>query len=425
MSAGLARFCSGRVHYAWVALFVAFTLTLCAIGVRSGPSVMIVPLEQAFGWSAGTISAAISLNILLLGLTGPFITGLMETLGLKRTIMLCLVVLLAGTGLSTFITAPWQLFVTWGFLVGVGASAGAVGMSAAVANRWFVTHRGLAMGLLTSANAAGQLIFLPFLGKLSQDYGWQSVSIAVTATVAVLIPITALLLPEDPAAVGLTPFGAKDEPPAPSRAGNPFALAINGLMSGVRSIDFWLLALSYAICGFSTNGLIGTHLIAFCVDHGYSQFAGAGILASVGVFSLIGATISGWLTDRYNPRILLFWIFGLRGLSLMLLPYTNFDTLSLTIFAVFYGLDWIAVMPPIFALVNDVFGRKSAPVIMSWIFATHQIGGALAAVGAGVVRTATGSYLLAFLVSGLACLAASMLVLRIARTRPAIPVAAE
>ncbi len=424
MAAALARLCSGRIHYAWVALFVAFTLTLGAIGVRSGPSVMIVPLERAFGWSAGTISAAISLNILLLGLTGPFITGLMETLGLKRTIMLCLLTLLAGTGLSTFISRPWELFLTWGMLVGIGASAGAVGMSTAVANRWFVTHRGLAMGLLTSANAAGQLIFLPLLGRLSQDYGWRSVSIAVTLTVVALIPLVGLL-PESPAAIGLGPLGADVEPPAPPRTGNPFALAINGLASGMRSIDFWLLAISYAICGFSTNGLIGTHLIAFCVDHGYTQFAGAGILASLGIFSLIGATISGWLTDRYNPRMLLFWIFGLRGLSLMLLPYTSFDMVSLTVFAVFYGLDWIAVMPPIFALVNEVFGKKAAPVIMSWIFATHQIGGALAAVGAGVVRTWTGSYLLAFLASGLACLMAALLVMRIARARPVMAMAAD
>ena len=208
------------------------------------------------------------------------------------------------------------------------------------------------------------------------------------------------------------------------RGGNPFGVAIDGLIRGLRSMDFWLLALSFAICGFSTNGLIGTHLIAFCVDHGYSQFAGAGILASLGVFSLIGSTISGWLTDRYNPRILLFWIFGLRGLSLLALPYTNFDSVSLTVFAVFYGLDWIAVMPPIFALVNEVFGRKSAPVLMSWIFATHQIGGASAAVGAGIVRSATGSYLLAFMASGLACLLASLLVLRIAPRRRMV-VAAE
>jgi MFS family permease len=419
MTAALARICAGRVHYAWIALAVAFTITLGAVGVRAAPGVIIVPLEKAFGWSVGTISAAISLNILLLGATQPFITGLMETLGLRRTILLCLLLLLAGTGLSTFITASWQLFFTWGLLVGIGSSAGAVGMAAAVANRWFVAHRGLAMGLLSAGNAAGQLVFLPVLGRLSQDYGWQSVSIAVTLTIAALIPLAMLLLPETPAAIGLAPLGATMETPAAPRTGNPFAVALEGLARGVRSLDFWLLALSFGICGFSTNGLIGTHLIAFCVDHGYSQFAGAGILASLGVFSLIGSTISGWLTDRYNPRLLLFWIFGLRGLSLMVLPYTSFDSISLAVFAVFYGLDWIAVNPPIFALVNELFGRKSAPVIMSWIFATHQVGGALAAAGAGVVRTWTGSYLLAFLASGLACLMAAMLVLRIARARSA------
>ena len=205
MTAALARIRAGRVHYAWVALTVAFTITLGAVGVRAAPGVIIVPLEQAFGWSVGTISAAISLNILLLGMTGPFITGLMETLGLRRTVLSCLSLLLVGTGLSTFITAPWQLFATWGVMVGVGASAGAVGMAAAIANRWFVAHRGLAMGLLSSANAAGQLIFLPILGRLSQTYGWQSVSITVALTIAVLIPVAALLLPELPAAIGLTP----------------------------------------------------------------------------------------------------------------------------------------------------------------------------------------------------------------------------
>lgn len=417
MTAALARICSGRIHYAWVALTVAFVITVGAMGVRAAPGVIIVPLERAFGWSVGTISGAVSLNILLVGLTGPFITGLMETLGLRRTILLCLTLLFLGTGLSTFITDTWQLYATWGLMVGIGASAGTVGMAAAVANRWFVKHRGLAMGLLASANAAGQLIFLPLLGRLSQDYGWQSVSITVSLTVAALIPLCAFLLPETPSAVGLAPLGATFEPPAPPRSGNPFKLAIDALRRGVRAVDFWLLAMAFAICGFSTNGLIGTHMISFCVDHGYSQFAGAGILASVGIFSLIGSTVSGWLTDRYNPRVLLFWIFGLRGLSLMVLPYTNFDTISLTVFAVFYGLDWIAVLPPIFALVNESFGKQRAPVLMSWIFATHQIGGATAAVGAGIVRTWTGSYLLAFMASGLACLLAAMLVLRVAGAR--------
>jgi len=424
VSKRLAMLCSGRVHYAWVALSVAFTVTLAAVGVRAAPGVIIVPLRQTFGWDVGTISAAISVNILLLGVLGPFITGLMEVIGLKRTVLGCMIVLLIGTAGSAFISSPWQLFLTWGLLVGIGASAGAVGMAASVANRWFSERRGFAMGVLTAGNATGQLVFLPVLGGLAERFGWQSVSLAVTIAVAAVFPLVVFLLPESPGSVGLAPFGATSAPFAEPRARNPFTAAIDGLMRGVRSLDFWLLALSFGVCGLSTNGLIGTHMIAYCVDNGYTQLAAAGILGSLGVFNLIGSTTSGWLTDRFNPRILLFWVFALRGLALLVLPYTNFDALSLSVFAVLYGLDWIASVPPMFALINEVFGRRDAPVIMSWIFAVHQIGGAGAALGAGLVRDWTGSYLVAFVATGIACLCASAMVLRIARgTRVVVAVA--
>jgi MFS family permease len=420
MTAALARLCRGRVHYAWVVLAVMFTATLAGVGVRAAPGVMIVPLQRAFGWDVGTISGAISLNIILLGVTGPFLTGLIDIVGLKRTVIGCMLVLIAGTGLSTFMTTPWQLFLTWGLLVGIGAGAGAVGMAAAIANRWFSERNGLAMGLLTAANAAGQLIFLPLLALLAVTYGWQAVAVAVTLAVAAMVPVVALLLPEQPADIGLGPYGAPPAPRPASRAGNPFAVAMGALFRASRSTDFWLLMLSFAVCGFSTNGLINTHLIAYCADRGISEVAGAGILASLGVFSLIGAAASGWLCDRYNPRLLLFWYYGLRGLSLMLLPFTRFDPVSLTIFAVFYGLDWVATGPATFALTNQVFGRRDTPVIVSWIFAGHQVGGALAAFGAGAVRSATGDYLLAFVTSGIACLMAAALVLRVTRPAPAL-----
>ena len=239
-----------------------------------------------------------------------------------------------------------------------------------------------------------------------------------------MIPVVALLLPERPSDIGLAPYGATEEPISVPRSRNPFAVAIHGLRRGAGSLDFWPLAGSFGICGLSTNGLIGTHLIAYRVDHGIPQVTGASFLVSFGIFNMIGATASGWLTDRYNPRILLFWVFSLRGLSLVVLPFTAFDVASLSAFALFYGLDWIATVPPTFALTNAVFGRRDAPVMMSWIYAGHQVGGAIAAVGAGAVRSLTGSYLLAFLTSGLACLMASLLVLRIARG-PAIAVAAE
>src|SRR4051812_35608794 len=326
-----------------------------------------------------------------------------------------------ATGLSIFMTAPWQLFLTWGLLVGIGSGAGAVGMAAAVANRWFTERNGLAMGLLSAANAAGQLIFLPLLAMLAESYGWQAVAGAVTLAIAAMLPLLMILLPESPAEIGLGPYGSLAAPRSPVRASNPIAVAFHGLFRGVRSGDFWLLALSFGVCGFSTNGLINTHLIAFCADRGIAEIHGASFLAVIGVFSLIGAAGSGWLCDRFNPRVLLFWYYSLRGLSLVAVPFTQFDIVSLSLFSILYGLDWVATGPATFALTNEVFGRKDTPVIISWIFAGHQVGGALAAFGAGAVRSATGDYFLAFVTSGLACLLASLLVLRI--TRPALAIA--
>lgn len=421
MTAGaIAKPGRGRVHYAWIVLAVVFSATLAGVGVRAAPGVMIVPLQRAFGWDVATISGAVSLNIILLGATGPFLTGLIEVIGLKRTILGCMVMLIAATGLSNFMTAPWQLFLTWGLMVGIGSGAGAVGMAAAVANRWFAKRNGLAMGLLTAANAAGQLVFLPLLAMLAQRYGWQGVSVAVTLAVLAMLPVVAIWLPEWPADIGLTPYGATAAMRPIPHQGNPFAVAMTAFFRASRSMDFWLLTLSFAICGLSTNGLINTHLIAYCADRGIPEIGGAGILASLGVFSLVGAAGSGWLCDRCNPRVLLFWYYGLRGLSLVILPFTRFDVVSLSIFAIFYGLDWVATGPATFALTNQLFGRRDTPVIISWIFAGHQVGGALAAFGAGTVRSLTGDYLLAFLTSGLACLLASLLVLRVTRPAPII-----
>jgi MFS family permease len=412
--AHLAKACSGRLHYAWITLAVVFTSMLAGVGVRAAPGIMILPLQQAFGWDVSTISGAVSLNIILLGITGPFLTGLMQVIGLKRTMIGCLTILMAGTALSTFMTQSWELFLTWGLMVGIGSGAGAVGFAGAIANRWFISRTGLAMGLLTSANAAGQLIFLPLLALLVQHFGWQGVSITLTAVIALVIPMVMLLLPESPAAIGLPAYGGTSVVPLPAFAGaNPFAVAFRTLATASRSMDFWLLCLTFGICGFSTNGLINTHLIAYCADNGISPMNGASILAVIGLFSLIGSTASGWLCDRYSPRVLLFWYYGLRGLSLVIVPFSGFDTLSLGIFSVFYGLDWVATGPATFALTNEVFGRRDAPVVVSWIFAAHQVGGSLAAFGAGAVRTLSGSYLMAFIASGLACLLASMLVLRV------------
>ena len=423
-STTVAKFSAGRVHYAWIVLGVVFSATLACVGVRAAPGVMILPLQRAFGWDVATISAAVSVNIILLGVIGPFLAGLIDVVGLKRIIIGCMVLLATATGLSIFMTAPWQLFLTWGLLVGIGSGAGAVGIAAAVANRWFAERNGLAMGLLSAANAAGQLIFLPLLAMLAERYGWQAMAGAVTLAIAAMLPLLVMLLPESPAEIGLSPYGSVTTPSVPVHAGNPIAVAFQGLFRAVRSGDFWLLALSFGICGFSTNGLINTHLIAFCADRGIAEIHGASFLAVIGVFSLIGAAGSGWLCDRFNPRVLLFWYYSLRGLSLVAVPFTQFDIVSLSIFSILYGLDWVATGPATFALTNEVFGRKDTPVIIAWIFAFHQIGGAFAAYGAGAVRSETGDYFLAFVTSGIACLFASLIVLRVTRVQPAI-VAAE
>jgi predicted MFS family arabinose efflux permease len=420
MTTLFAKLFAGRMHYGWVVLAVMFLASMAGVGVRAAPGVMIVPLQHAFGWDVSTISGAVSINIILLGVTGPFLTGLTEVIGLKRTILWCMAILMAGSGLSVFMTSPWHLFLTWGLMVGIGSGAGAVGIAAAVANRWFVERNGLAMGLLFSAAAAGQLVFLPLLAMVAEGFGWQGVSVTVTLAVAAMLPLVAMLLPESPTQIGLTPYGSTRVLTAPSRQGNPFSVAITALSRASRSMDFWLLTLSFAICGLSTNGLINTHLIAYCGDHGIAEVSSASMLAIIGGFSLIGSAGSGWLCDRFNPRVLLFWYYGLRGLSLAIVPFTQFDVVSLSIFSVFYGLDWVATGPATVALTNEVFGRRDAPVVVAWIFAGHQVGGGLAAFGAGMVRSMTGDYLLAFLISGLACLLASLLVLRIARSGPAV-----
>jgi MFS family permease len=418
-----ARLFSGRVHYAWVVVAISFTVILIGVGVRAAPSVLLVPLEKAFGWSDATISGAVSLNILLLGLTGPFAAALMQTIGIRRTMLSALVLLALGAGASAFVSRPWQLYLTWGVLVGLGAGATGFGVAATLANRWFVARRGLVIGLLTASNASGQLVFLPALAALATALGWASVPVVVTALVLAMIPLVWLLMAESPGEAGIGPYGAETEPPMLPTAANPFRVAFEGLARGSRSVDFWLLAGSFAVCGFSTYGLVGTHMIAYCMDHGIPEVTAAAMMASLGVFDLVGTICSGWLTDRYNPRILLFWYYGLRGLSLLVLPFSQFNATDLSIFAVFYGLDWVATVPPTVTLSNELFGRKDGPVIVSWIFCAHQFGGALAAIAAGEIRNATGSYMLAFLASGAACMLASLLVLRIAR-RPVV-VAAE
>ncbi|MGA9866842.1 MAG: MFS transporter [Acetobacteraceae bacterium] len=418
----IARLLAGRVDYAWVVAFTALAVIICSVGVRAAPGVLIVPLEKAFGWDTATISGAISLNIALFGLGGPFAAALMRTIGLRATVFGSMALLVLGAGLSGFITRIWELYLTWGVLVGLGSSLGMMALAVTVANRWFVERRGLVVGMLTAGNASGQLIFLPLLAHIAGASGWRFVPWTAAGVMAALIPVVWLLLAESPAAIGAVPFGAAAPVAEAPLEGNPFRIAMTGLARGAGSLDFWLLAGSFSICGFSTYGLVITHLIPFCADHGISAVNAASVLAAIGVFDFMGTLGSGWLTDRYDSRILLFWYYGLRGISLLWLPFSGFDPISLGIFAVFFGLDFVATVPPTVALTTQIFGKRDAPVVASWISAGHQLGGAAAALGAGIVRTETGSYVLAFAGSGVLCFMASLLVLRIGR-RNAVAVA--
>jgi predicted MFS family arabinose efflux permease len=413
-----ARWIGGRFHYGWLAAAVVFLVLLAAAGTRATPSVMMVPLEHQFGWSRATISLAISVNIALYGLTGPFAAAAMQRFGVRPTILAALGTMAGGVALSSLMTAPWQMVLIWGVMVGGATGVAALTLSATVVNRWFTTHRGLVMGILTASSATGQLVFLPMLAAVAQHHGWRPVVMIVAIAAALVLPLVAFLLPERPADLALRPYGeSADAPSAPQAAKlNPLALAFGTLASASRTRDFWLLFFSFFICGASTNGYVGTHLIAMCSDYGMTEVQGASLLAAMGIFDLFGTTLSGWLSDRVNSRVLLFWYYGLRGLSLIYLPHAfGIDFFGLPLFAVFYGLDWIATVPPTVRLTTDVYGKDAAPVVFGWIVAGHQLGAAFAALGAGMLRASLGTYTAASMISGGLCLIASLLVLRIHR----------
>lgn len=406
-----------RLHYAWVVAGVTFLVLLIGAGIRATPGVLILPLERSFGWSDAAISGAIAVNILLYGLMGPFAVAIMERFGLRRTVCSALLLLAAGVGLTAAMHALWQLMLFWGVVVGSGTGMVALVLGATVAERWFNRHRGLVLGLLTASSATGQLVFLPLLAAIATHLGWRAVSLTVAALALLLIPLVALLLRDRPADIGLAPYGGTAIEPPPRRTRNPAARALLALRDGAKSRDFWLLAGSFFVCGASTNGLIGTHLIAVCGDHGITEIRAAGLLAMMGVFDFFGTTASGWLTDRFDSRKLLFWYYGLRGLSLILFPFAFDFGYGLSLFAVFYGLDWIATVPPTVRLAERAFGKENAAVMFGWIAASHQVGGAFAAWGAGYVRTVSGSYVGAFVAAGAICLLASMMVLFIGAGR--------
>src|ERR1700761_563742 len=410
--------------YAFVVVAVIFLALLSSAGLRATPGVLMLPLQQTFGWNLSVISSLAAVGIFLYGLAGPFAAAVMQRFGIRRTVLGALALMSASTAASYFMTAPWQLFLSWGLLSGIGTGAVANVLGATIVNRWFTTNRGLVMGLLTASTATGTLIFMPGLAALVEWGGWQPVVLTVAACCAALIPLVYFLVPERPASIGLRSFGSqREDHPAPPAQGNPFVAAINNLARAAKTRAFWFLFATFFICGFTTNGLVGTHLIAFCGDHGIVEVQAASLLALMGFFDLFGTTLSGWLPDRFDPRKLLFFYYGLRGLSLIYLPYSDFSLVSLSVFAVFYGLDWIATVPPTVRIANEAFGDKNAPLVFGWVVAGHQLGAACAAVFAGFMRSAQGDYLQAFMIAGLTGIGAAVLSLMISR-RSAQPVLA-
>jgi MFS family permease len=411
-----------RIHPAWWAAAATFLALLGAAAFRATPSVMIEPLRAEFGWSIGTISTALSVNLALFGITAPFAAALMERFGVRRVVSIALLMVATGSGLTVFMTASWQLVALWGVVVGLGTGSMAMALVATVVGRWFVARRGLVSGILTAASATGQLIFLPTIAHIVLTDGWRTASLTISVCALAVVPVVLFLLRERPADVGELPYGgtpADVVEPLRSGAGR---LAVGTLMRAVRVRTFWLLAGGFFVCGATTTGLVQQHFMPAAHDHGMPMTTAATLLALVGVFDLVGTIGSGWLTDRFDPRLLLGAYYALRGVSLALLvPLFGADlNASVLAFVVFYGLDWVATVPPTLALTREVFGA-SAPVVFGWVFASHQLGAACAALAAGIARDALGSYDAAWYGGAVLCVIGAVLSLSIRRV-PAVPV---
>ncbi|WP_018773594.1 MFS transporter [Arthrobacter sp. 131MFCol6.1] len=438
-----------RIHPAWIVAAVAFLALVGAAGFRAAPGVLMVPLQNEFGWSTTVLSAAVSINLVLFGLTAPFAAALMERFGIRAVTAVALVLIGAGSALTVLVTQSWQILLTWGLLIGLGTGSMALVFAATIANTWFAKSRGLVIGILTAGSAAGQLVFLPFIAALAQDPGWRQASLLIGAGALAVVPLVLMFLKNSPAEVGVLPYGATPpaadpnaakessgpEPTGPAAGQdaqeprrNAAVRALQVLKRASKVRTFWALVAGFAICGATTNGLIGTHFIPSAHDHGMPETTAAGLLAVVGLFDIIGTIASGWLTDRFNPRILLAVYYQFRGIGLLVLPLLLSATVqpSMIVFVVIYGLDWVATVPPTAAICRQVFGADGS-VVFGWVFAAHQLGAAAAALAAGAVRDATGQYTYAWFAAAAMCTIAAVISATIrkdARKPESVPVPA-
>lgn len=405
-----------NIHYGWVVAGTTFLTMLATAGAMGSPGVLLEPLQRDFGWQNADISFALAVRLVLFGLMGPFAAALMNRFGVRTVAIGALLLISVGLVGSLAMISVWQLVLLWGVIVGIGTGMTALVLGATVATRWFSRRRGLVVGMMTASTATGQLVFLPLLAGLTERIGWRVALLLVVAIVLLALLAVVLLMRDYPADVGLPPFGDKEivEPPKQDqRLLSLLSSPLVALREASRSSTFWVLFLTFYVCGLSTNGLIQTHWISLCGDFGIAPVGAAGMLAMIGILDLIGTIFAGWLSDRYDNRWLLFWFYGLRGLSLLYLPFSDFTIIGLSIFGIFYGLDWVATVPPTVKLTVERFGPERATLTFGWIFAGHQLGAATAAFGAGATRTILGTYLPAIYVAGAMCLVAAMLVISI------------
>jgi MFS family permease len=424
LSAALGR---RNIHYGWVMVGVTFLTALISAGAVGAPGVFIVPLQKEFGWSTAQISSALSIRFVLFGLMAPFAAALLNRYGLRNVTLAALLTVVSALVISLAMTQVWQLMLLWGVVVGIGTGMTALVLGATVAARWFTARRGLVIGILTASAATGQLVFLPLLASLTERMGWR-VALALMCVLLGIAAFAVLMVMRDrPSDVGLRPFGDEGTQPLPAPLPNtaPIMTAALGTLRDVaKTRVFWILFATFFICGASTNGLVQVHLIPMCLDFGIPQVQAASLLAAMGIFDFFGTIASGWLSDRYDNRWLLFWYYGLRGLSLLFLPFSDFSFYGLSLFAMFYGLDWIATVPPTVRLTAQRFGPERANLVFGWIFAGHQLGAGVAAFGAGLSRTVLLSYLPAFFAAGALCIIAASLTLAISRPQNSKPAAA-
>ena len=418
LAAALAR---RNIHYGWVMVGVTFFTALISAGTVGAPGVFIVPLQHEFGWSTAEISSALSIRFILFGLMAPFAAALLNRYGLRNVTLAAQLIVVSALLASLAMTKVWHLMLLWGVVIGIGTGMTALVLGATIAARWFVARRGLVVGILTASVATGQLAFLPLLATLTDHYGWRIALGLVCVMLGVAAFAVLMIMRDRPSDLGLRPFGDEGTAPLPAPPPNNapiVAAALGTLRDASKSSVFWVLFATFFICGASTNGLIQVHLIPMCLDYGIPQVQAASLLAAMGIFDFFGTIVSGWLSDRYDNRYLLFWYYGLRGLSLLFLPFTDFSFYGLSVFAMFHGLDWIATVPPTVRLTAQRFGPERANLVFGWIFAGHQLGAGTAAFGAGLSRTIYATYVPAFFVAGALCIVASLLVITVSKPAP-------